>query len=363
MEKEPSGGRGETPDLSDPHFRAVFDDPHVLMALLEPDGRIRRVNRTAVALVTPDEEEIVGTPFWEGPWWKHSRTVQSDLRRRVRRAATGEYVEFEEEYYTGDDEKRLTEGILRPVEDDGDIVSVIASGRDVTDDVYRRQRMDVLQRILRHNVRNSLNVIQGYAEEIVARLENAAKSRKHSEATAMARTVAEQAAMLDESVAKVRQLERRDDELTERVPVETVFAQVSAEVRERYPDCTVHSVVSRGDVEVPRACTMALVEAVTNAVKHHPDSAPTVELTATVDDGVTPPQVRLSVQDDGPGIPSAEADPVLSGTETDLAHPSGVGLWLIKWIAERHGGGLSITSTDRGGSRVTLTIPTPVGRQ
>lgn len=101
---------------------------------------------------------------------------------------------------------------------------------------------------------------------------------------------------------------------------------------------------------------MAVTEAVINAITHHPQSDPTIEVTADMVTDTDPPHVQLCIADNGPGIPPSEVEPVLQGEETALTHTSGIGLWLIKWTVEQHGGDFSITSNGSQG-RMVLTFP------
>ncbi|WP_083902873.1 PAS domain-containing sensor histidine kinase [Natrinema versiforme] len=342
-----------------PYFQTIFDDPNALMAVLAPDGTIQRVNRPAVDLVSPTETDLIGIPWWEGPWWKHSQVVQDDIRRRVEEAATGKYVEFRSKYYAKYDKQRLTRGILRPVMNDGQIVSIIASGRDITDHVHQQQRLDVLQRILRHNFRNSLNIIHGYSEEIIDAFSQSDDVQKQEEVKRMAEMIADQTMSLTQSAEKIQRLEQHATKGLEQISIETLFIQVTEDIQGDYPNCIINNTIHQTGIEVPTEFTTAVVEAITNAIQYHPESAPTIELRADVVTKTHPPHVELCIADDGPGIPMSEVEPVLSGKETPLSHTSGIGLWLIKWITEQHGGDLEITSNESQGNQITIMYPVP----
>ena len=67
----------------------------------------------------------------------------------------------------------------------------------------------------------------------------------------------------------------------------------------------------------------------------------------------------LSVEDDCPGIPAEAADALLQrGTRLDESTPGhGIGLAVVKEIAESYGGQLSISSSDLGGTAIKIHIP------
>ncbi|WP_407647948.1 ATP-binding protein [Halarchaeum nitratireducens] len=67
------------------------------------------------------------------------------------------------------------------------------------------------------------------------------------------------------------------------------------------------------------------------------------------------------MHDDGPGIPAAEVEVLTNGTESDLEHGSGLGLWTVVWCLRRLGGDVTFERTDDG-TTVRLWLPetTPV---
>jgi len=69
--------------------------------------------------------------------------------------------------------------------------------------------------------------------------------------------------------------------------------------------------------------------------------------------------MQLSVADDGPGIPVEAADALLErGTRLDESTPGhGIGLAVVKDIAESYGGTLSIQQSDLGGAEITVVLP------
>ncbi len=115
-------------------YRAFFEDPNTLVGLLETDGTLRDVNRTAMGYVAADREAVLDQPFEETPWWNHSDALQADLRRWIDRAADGEYVTYEVDHETGDGGTIAVEGSIRPVTcEDGEVVSLVASARVVSE--------------------------------------------------------------------------------------------------------------------------------------------------------------------------------------------------------------------------------------
>jgi two-component system sensor histidine kinase PhoQ len=69
--------------------------------------------------------------------------------------------------------------------------------------------------------------------------------------------------------------------------------------------------------------------------------------------------MRLTVADDGPGIPADAAEALLQrGTRLDESTPGhGIGLAIVKDIAHSYGGELTIGHSGLGGAEITVSIP------
>jgi len=221
---------------------------------------------------------------------------------------------------------------------------------DVTDVKQRETQLQVLYRILRHNLRNRTTVIQGTAEEIASRDES-------GEIAPLAQRILDASRSLVNASETARTvqgvLEQREP--VESAPVERVAADLTDSIGRQYPALGVTVTAdTTGTVRYSEDLVTAVLELVDNAVEHGAaDPTVEVELTDAPDGGV-----RVAVHDDGPGVPREEWDIVTGGREiTQLQHASGLGLWLVKWVADTHGGTLRLERADEDGSTVAIDLP------
>jgi PAS domain S-box-containing protein len=115
------------------------------VGLLEPDGTVLDINETAMEYVDADLEAVTGEAFWETPWWGEGDAVREDVREWTERAAAGEYVDFEADLTDPEGRHYVLSGYFRPVTDeDGEVVSIIVSDRDVTERREYERRLEVL---------------------------------------------------------------------------------------------------------------------------------------------------------------------------------------------------------------------------
>jgi signal transduction histidine kinase len=221
--------------------------------------------------------------------------------------------------------------------------------RDVTDREAREQRLAVLNRVLRHNVRNELDVLLAHADRI--------DDEDRREA------VRAPATNLVETAKKARDTERMladDAGDTERVDLVTVATAVADACRERYPAAEIRvsapdeRVVTTRETVVERV----LLELVENAVEHADTDAPHVEVTLT--EGSSGGAATLRVRDDGPGLPERERR-LVREEESPQDHASGVGLWLVARGVDHLGGDLAFGDADPRGTVVTVRLPADAG--
>ena len=106
------------------------------------------------------------------------------------------------------------------------------------------------------------------------------------------------------------------------------------------------------------AVGQALTNLIDNAIKYSGErKALRVSATRAGD------QLALSVADEGIGIPPAEHARIfekfyrVGRSDTQGRRGSGVGLALVRHVAEAHGGRVTVESRPGGGSRFTIVLP------
>ncbi len=119
---------------SETMLRAIFDQTFQFVAVLGLDGTVLKVNKTAMDFVGTEESKVRGRPFWETPWWSHSKTEQERLRKAVQKAGRGELVRFEVTHRSPEGRSMNVDFSLKPVRDkSGKIILLIAEGRDISE--------------------------------------------------------------------------------------------------------------------------------------------------------------------------------------------------------------------------------------
>jgi len=199
------------------------------------------------------------------------------------------------------------------------------------------QQLQVLSRVFRHNIRNDLNVIRGYADLLADRVEDD-RSRDCLE------TIRETTDDVVEISEKLRVIEEASPDPPEgRIDLVETVRDAAAEVDG--PDVTI-TIESPAEawIRADRSVAYPIREVFENAVTHNDGSARRVDARVEADGTTT----SLEVRDNGPGIPDDERAVLRAEQETPLSHASSIGLWLVKWMCETQGGTVGFEPTDDG---------------
>ncbi|MFB6161843.1 MAG: PAS domain-containing protein [Halococcoides sp.] len=221
--------------------------------------------------------------------------------------------------------------------------------RDISERRERERHLRVLDRILRHTIRNRMTVVRGHADQIA--------TDPSAPADDLARTIVATADDLVELADTERDIVEllTDRPQTERVDLRALLDRVAERARQQIPD-------GRVSVDCPETVAVeaigrleaGLYELVENGLVHNERDRPAVSIAVA-----TGETVSVTIADDGPGLPET-ARAILDGdAEVDpLFHGRGLGLWLAHHAIVRSGGSIA-AHTDDGGTRIVIDLARP----
>lgn len=332
------------------HLIEHIQDAVVAFELVGGDPVIRGVNEAFIETFGYAADEAIGTDLNElvVPPWLRDEAAELDERTE-----SGEINYQQVERQTADG---LREFLYRgvPYADPNGSTDGYAVYTDLTETTRSERQLKVLNRLLRHNLRNTAAVIQGNVD-IVLDAVDTADSDTVDAATA-ARDAAEALRKLSEEATQINLVLDSRTERANDVDITPIVDDVaeqfgrqnrSAVIGTEFPESL--SVVVTTEF---RAAIEALVE---NAIVHNPSSSPRVAIRTRP--GPEPDWIDVLIEDDGPVIPAIERDVISGGAEiTQTCHGQGLGLWLVKWIVDRSGGQLLFEESEMGGNRVCLRL-------
>lgn len=246
----------------------------------------------------------------------------------------------------GSNGRRPYEATIRDVSDAHDrSIGQVVVFHDVGEYIGQQQRLDVLNRVFRHDIRTETNLIQGYTDRL-----------RSDPTNERALSVVEQSATrILELSERTRTASELFDPVSETPPVSLacVIDGVVSDLRADHPSARVSVEGEVPSVTVPAVVRVVVENLCSNAIRHNDAEAPGVWIRANGDGD----WVDLVVADDGPGIDDAECDVLERGTETPLEHGSGIGLWIVKWAVDHVGGDIAFDRRDPRGTTVTVSVP------
>lgn len=226
-----------------------------------------------------------------------------------------------------------------------------------TDQTTRlNEGLAVLNRVLRHDIRNEMNVVDGYVQLLgddpSAIDERVATIREHVDRVVqLSENARDMERLLDadgsggieiERVDVVARLEDRLERFGRAYP--------SVEIEVAAPDAA--------SVAAPELIDAALDNVLENAVEHNDSGTPRIDVGVGTVWADGREYVEIRIADNGPGIPAREREALRTGRETPLEHSRGMGLWLARWTVGAAGGHVAFGENEPRGSVVSLRLPT-----
>ncbi|MDS0222299.1 ATP-binding protein [Haloarcula sp. S1AR25-5A] len=299
--------------------------------VLDTHGHIVDINDQATTILQTPPDEALGQPL---------KQVSPDLSALGRTARTGQTIFNPSGTSKSYD---VSESLLTDIHDR--TIGQVITLHDVSDLLRDQQRLEVLHRIFRHNIRTNVQVILGNTEYLAT----------HN-STAKAETLKKHALEIQELSDQVRAVidifeQGREDR--EPLNLNSILREHVASIRAEYPEVTVEYTHGPDGIAVDSLFNVVCSNIIQNAAQHNTSPNPRVAITVEQDGE----SVLIRVRDNGPGIDQNELALIEQGTETPLEHGSGFGLALAAWGTDIAGGTVDFESTDSTGTVVTLRAP------
>jgi PAS domain S-box-containing protein len=331
-------------------YETVMDEATVGITITdarETDNPLIYANDEFKRLTGVDHEWMLG----RNPRFAQTERTDPDTVAEIREAVdNGEAISVELLNQRADGTEWHNALDIFPIYQDGELTHFLGFQRDVTASHTQRNQLAVLDRVLRHNLRNRLNVVLGHAETLA--------NGNSTEAVPLhASTIcetAEELLALSEKTRRFRTAVETDSKTAKARDLAPILENCLATISEEYPGATIScDIPERVDVQSSGVIRFALSELLSNAVDHSDQNEPYVDVSVTE----TATGVRVRIADDGPGIPKDEQQAFTDTTETPTDHAIGMGLWLVRWAIDSAGGELDYEEADPRGSIVTVRLP------
>ncbi len=364
-------------------LRAVLDHTFEFIGLLDVEGTVLDINRTALDFVGAHIEDVRGKPFWDTPWWRHDVTAQERLRDAVARAATGVFVRMEVDHLDPNSDRVTIDFSLSPMADAaGNVIMLIPEGRDISERKISEQQL-VQARLeaetanatkthflanMSHELRTPLNAVMGYAEAILSEMFGPLNNERYREYLGIIHASGGHLLDIIGDILEISRIELGELELTvSDVALTPLVGEVAALLGTRASEAGVRlrTEIVPGLKIWPcdrRRILQVLLNLGSNSIKFTPAGG-TVTLALHVEPSDAGEILCITVSDTGIGIPAEHQDLVwhsfrqVAGPMTRCHDGLGLGLPIVRHLVEAHGGTISLTSVVGQGTTVLARLP------
>jgi signal transduction histidine kinase len=324
------------------------------------DGTVELVNHAAEQLFAVDRDEVVGKPFDE------SFSLRSNDARTwtdVNRPFDGPHIRTgvpEQSWVLPDGTECLvTARILRdePLGPPPGVALTVRSGRGRAR--LDRERSDLVAAVA-HELRSPLTGVKGFVQAMLSRWGKLNDEQKllmlttvHADADRLSRLITELLDVARLDTGRLSLARRGQD-------VKVLLDRIITSVQAGAPHA-IELDAQPGLPEVyvdPDKFTMVVTNVVENAIRHG-GGVVRVRAEAWEGDGAGTEGVRLTVDDEGDGIPHDMRRRVFTKFWTGHGNRggTGLGLYLVNGIARAHGGQVAILDAPTGGARIVMDWP------
>lgn len=347
---------------SEEEFRGLVETSNDAIVTCGEDRRVRQWNSAATDIFGYSEDEVLGKMtdvlVPEGVRERHAEAFERFVKTGFSSVVEGgETLELEALHRDG---HRVPVELSLSVHRHGGEYRVTAFVRDVTErrEAERelrgaKEELEVLNRIVRHDIRNDMQLLMGWQEVLgdrVGDLEPELLQRMGD----VAYDVVEMTEIARDFVDVIG---GGEPEL-EPVDVADVVRDEVGKARERFEYAEFGVEIEPGAVEVMGTPMLASVfrNLLNNAVQHSDRDCPGVEVSVERDSerGV----VVVRVADDGPGVPEEMRNSLFGKGEKGLeSQGTGIGLYLVKTLAEQCCGQVRYEDNEPRGAVFIVELP------
>ena len=347
--------RDDITDGWENRYQDLVEEAEDMLYLLDEQGRYVLVNDAMAELTGYDKDEIIGNTPSKILAEEDLETGENRIKRLL------EAADEESDTWTVTVITKAGERIpcelrfkLLPHEEDS-YNGIVGVARDIRERKRREQKLQVMTRLLRHNIRNKLGLVMGTAnllgERATADSEVELSDEELLEMTENISQTAEEMVRLSEKVRTIQERIRSNPESEEHAEIVRLARAVVQQFRANYSETTI--TIDTPDelwATVSESYEVALSELIENGILHHDEETPPrVHVHIYEEDGT----VVTAVSDNCPPIPETEKEVIRNEEETALSHSAGVGLWLVYWVVKAANGEMLFGECD-GGNKVTL---------
>lgn len=331
-------------DFDSELYKVVFRNTEHPALITDTDFIVRDVNQACVEFTGYPREELVGNPpltLFNDP------DVYEDVTESL---LADEPWEGTIETWTKDDEVIYGRACAVPLFVEGRKRGYGGFFVDLTSRREYERSLKVLNRVLRHDLRNDMNVISGHLELLESAVDDDLRCHIQKAKQRVESTIerAETARELEEVAEQEFRIPKTP------VRLDSILTEQVARARDRFEEAEfvlqpVEGITVLADEMLGRVLKIVLE----NAVVHNDAAQPRVEIRVQETDS----SVVVEIADDGPGVEDGWEDLIFGREEYDqLHHGRGISLYFADMLVDKYGGEIWVEDGRLGGATFKIRL-------
>ncbi len=326
-------------------WKETFNALEDMIFLVDENHEIKRVNKSLVDFLGIPKEEIHGEKCYK---LIHDSDSPIDVCPLEKSLKTDEN-EMNEFFESSFDKYFLTKVHRMP--DYGDDLEIFVHQiQDITEREEAEEREQFLHTLLRHDVRNKIQLILGYKEL----LEEIDLPEEAEEYILKGRRGVEEALEIIEKVSNLREAQEEEikeisiaNAIHEAIDqAEPMAEEKGIEIKEECP----------GESEVMAGSLLSRIfsNIIENSLQHSQGTM------IKISGKETEEEIICIIEDDGVGISEGKKNEIFDkGYTTDEERGTGLGLFLVKTLVDIYEGRIKVKDSDLGGARFEVILRKP----
>jgi len=319
-------------------FRKAVEQTGHAVYITETDGTIEYANPAFEEITGYGRPEAIGREPSILKSGEHEESFYEQLWETLN--SGDQWVSEVIDQRANGEEVVLNQTISPLTDDEGNPEKFVAVAQDITQrKVYERQleeqrdNLDILNQVLRHDIRNNLQLILAYGEMLEDEIDD-------DEAQMFLETVlenADHAVDLTKVAREMAAVMLSTDQELEPISVRSVVTTEVEQISDGYPEAviTMEPEIHQESVRANEMLASVFRNLLKNAIQHNDKKIPKITVSSIKKDGY----IIIRVADNGPGISDAVKEDIFGKGEKGLdSDGTGIGLYLVKSLVENYGG-------------------------
>lgn len=329
----------------DRYRKIIETSPEMILLVEAESGKIVDANKRAENIFRSKREEIIGTKLKDH---LPSEEIDSwDRIFRIREKGDMERKKEELHIINDEDDKIPVEVGTSSLEQEGKNI-ILGVFRDISERKEVEEREKFLHSLLRHDIRNKIQVIQGYHQLL---RKESALDEEGCEYLGKAEKAIRNSIDL---IEKIRILRQAEEEEIKEVDLVSVIDELTKSLEGQLGGMKFNLQKEDIDKLNVRGGPL-LIEVFSNLIENSVKYSGGKEIRFDVTDELD--QVICTIEDDGKGISEDKKNKIFNkGYTSDDERGTGLGLFLVRKLLEIYGGSIEVKDSELGGARFDIYL-------